>query len=32
MREHLLEGMFSVPEYGGNRNRVGWTLIGYGGR
>src|SRR5205085_1998033 len=28
---HTAEGMFSVPEYGGNRNRVGWQLIGFDG-
>ncbi len=27
----LLEGMFAVPEYGGNRDLRGWELIGYGG-
>jgi hypothetical protein len=21
--------MFSLPEYGGNRNGAGWTLIGF---
>lgn len=29
--DHTLEGMFSAPEYGGNRNLVGWTLIQYDG-
>ena len=24
-----LLGMFALPEYGGNRNGVGWTLIGF---
>ncbi len=28
---HTLEGMFSAPEYGGNKNRIGWDLIGYDG-
>ncbi|GIW40210.1 MAG: hypothetical protein KatS3mg076_0787 [Candidatus Binatia bacterium] len=28
---HVLEGMFSAPEYGGNANGVGWKLLGYGG-
>ena len=28
---HALEGMFSAPEYGGNTNLTGWTLIGYDG-
>lgn len=29
--EHTMEGLFSAPEYGGNRGTVGWQLIGYGG-
>ena len=28
---HTIEGMFSVPEYGGNTNRIGWNLIQYDG-
>jgi gluconate 2-dehydrogenase gamma chain len=28
---HTLEGLFCAPEYGGNRNRVGWELIHYDG-
>ena len=28
---HTLEGMFSVPEYGGNTDLVGWNLIHYDG-
>jgi hypothetical protein len=28
---HTIEGMFCNPEYGGNRDRLGWTLIGFGG-
>jgi hypothetical protein len=28
---HTLEGCFSVPEYGGNRRRRGWRLIGLEG-
>jgi len=28
---HTLEGLFCVPEYGGNQDLVGWTLIGYDG-
>lgn len=31
LRAQTMEGMFSAPEYGGNREAVGWTLIGYGG-
>jgi Gluconate 2-dehydrogenase subunit 3 len=29
--EHTIEGMYSVPEYGGNRGLVGWKDIGYPG-
>lgn len=29
--EHMREGMFSDPMYGGNRNYAGWNLIGYPG-
>lgn len=29
--EHACEGMYGAPEYGGNRNLVGWTNIGYAG-
>jgi hypothetical protein len=28
---HTIEGMFCAPEYGGNKDRVGWQLIGYDG-
>ncbi|MFI5394311.1 MAG: gluconate 2-dehydrogenase subunit 3 family protein [Candidatus Binatia bacterium] len=28
---HTLEGVLSVPEYGGNRNRLGWQLVGFDG-
>jgi hypothetical protein len=27
--QHACEGMYAAPEYGGNRNRVGWDYIGY---
>jgi gluconate 2-dehydrogenase gamma chain len=27
----VMEGMFSDPIYGGNRNKVGWALIGFPG-
>jgi hypothetical protein len=29
--EHCCEGMYGVPEYGGNRDRVGWAYIGFEG-
>jgi gluconate 2-dehydrogenase gamma chain len=31
LRRHTAEGMFSDPAYGGNREMVGWKLIGYPG-
>jgi hypothetical protein len=29
--EHCCEGMYGAPEYGGNRESVGWTYIDYEG-
>jgi len=29
LRAHTLEGMFSDPVHGGNRNVAGWRLLGY---
>ncbi|HXQ90513.1 MAG TPA: gluconate 2-dehydrogenase subunit 3 family protein [Acidimicrobiales bacterium] len=29
--EHCCEGMYGAPEYGGNRDTVGWQAIGYPG-
>jgi gluconate 2-dehydrogenase gamma chain len=29
--EHTLQGMFSDPVYGGNKNFAGWDLLGYPG-
>jgi gluconate 2-dehydrogenase gamma chain len=31
LRQHTIEGMFSDPVYGGNRNAVGWKLLGFPG-
>ena len=31
LREHTIEGMFCDPAYRGNRNMVGWKLVGYPG-
>jgi gluconate 2-dehydrogenase gamma chain len=31
LRRHTSEGMFSDPGYGGNRNLIGWKLVGYPG-
>ena len=28
---HTIEGMYSLPEYGGNTGRVGWIEVGYPG-
>ncbi|HWQ22704.1 MAG TPA: gluconate 2-dehydrogenase subunit 3 family protein [Gaiellaceae bacterium] len=29
--EHAIEGMYAIPEYGGNRELAGWREIGYAG-
>jgi len=29
--EHTIEGLYSVPEYGGNKDLVGWKDISYPG-
>jgi len=31
VRTHTIEGTFSDPYYGGNRNFVGWDMLGYPG-
>lgn len=31
LRAHTMEGMFSDPIYGGNRNFAGWKAVGYPG-
>ena len=31
IREHTLEGFFCDPVYGGNRDAVGWRLVGFPG-
>jgi gluconate 2-dehydrogenase gamma chain len=31
VRQHVLEGMFGDPAYGGNKDGVGWRLIGFPG-
>jgi gluconate 2-dehydrogenase gamma chain len=31
VRNHTIDGTFSDPYYGGNRNFVGWDMIGYPG-
>jgi gluconate 2-dehydrogenase gamma chain len=32
MREHVLEGVFCEPSYGGNRDLVGWRIVGFPGQ
>jgi hypothetical protein len=29
--DHTVEGLLCAPEYGGNRDRSGWTLVGFDG-
>jgi gluconate 2-dehydrogenase gamma chain len=31
LRDHVLQGMFGDPSYGGNRDRGGWGLLSYPG-
>jgi gluconate 2-dehydrogenase gamma chain len=31
VRQHVLEGMFGDPVYGGNKDGVGWKLLGFPG-
>ncbi|HSP99293.1 MAG TPA: gluconate 2-dehydrogenase subunit 3 family protein [Candidatus Dormibacteraeota bacterium] len=31
LNRHVIEGILCAPEYGGNRDRVGWQLAGYDG-
>jgi gluconate 2-dehydrogenase gamma chain len=31
VREHTIQGMFCDPQYGGNRDMVGWRLVGFPG-
>lgn len=31
VREHILQGTFCDPAYGGNRDHVGWRLLGFPG-
>lgn len=31
VQEHTIEGMFCDPAYGGNRDKVGWRLLGFPG-
>ncbi len=29
--DHVCEGMYGAPEYGGNRDGIGWSIIGFAG-
>ena len=29
IRDHTLQGAYSHPKYGGNRNKAAWDMIGY---
>lgn len=31
LNRHVIEGVLCMPEYGGNRDRLGWQLAGYDG-
>lgn len=31
-RNHILEGVFGEPKYGGNRDMIGWWLVGFPGQ
>jgi gluconate 2-dehydrogenase gamma chain len=32
LRTHVLEGFFCEPQYGGNRDLIGWKLVGFPGQ
>jgi gluconate 2-dehydrogenase gamma chain len=32
LRSHVMEGIFGEPSYGGNRDLVGWRLVGFPGQ
>ncbi len=32
LRAHVLEGVFGEPGYGGNRDMIGWKLVGFPGQ
>jgi gluconate 2-dehydrogenase gamma chain len=32
VRDHVLEGVFCEPSYGGNRDLVGWRIVGFPGQ
>jgi gluconate 2-dehydrogenase gamma chain len=32
LRAHVLEGVFGEPSYGGNKDMIGWKLVGFPGQ
>ena len=32
LRAHILEGVFGEPSYGGNKEMIGWKLVGFPGQ
>ena len=32
LRQHTMEGCFADPEYGGNKDRIMWKMVGFPGR
>lgn len=32
LRTHVLEGVFGEPSYGGNKDMIGWKLVGFPGQ
>jgi gluconate 2-dehydrogenase gamma chain len=32
VRRHVMEGLFCEPNYGGNRDLIGWKLVGFPGQ
>ena len=32
LRSHVLEGVFGEPSYGGNKDLIGWRLVGFPGQ
>ncbi len=32
VHSHVLEGVFCEPQYGGNKNMIGWRLVGFPGQ
>ncbi len=32
VRYHVMEGVFGEPQYGGNKDMIGWSLVGFPGQ